>query len=66
MPNTVRLHRFLTTKPERVYRAFIEADALAKSAELTSAAEAKDSSLSLRTPAAARTGGSAPRAAARI
>ena len=30
MPNTVRLHRLLTTKPEKVYRAFIEADALAK------------------------------------
>ncbi|HEY0567641.1 MAG TPA: SRPBCC family protein [Xanthobacteraceae bacterium] len=30
MPNIVRLHRVLTTKPEKVYRAFIEADALAK------------------------------------
>src|SRR5690349_24028325 len=30
MPNTVRLHRVLTTRPEKVYRAFIEADALAK------------------------------------
>jgi len=30
MPSTVRLHRVLTTKPEKVYRAFIEADALAK------------------------------------
>jgi uncharacterized protein YndB with AHSA1/START domain len=30
MPHTVRLHRVLTTKPEKVYRAFIEADALAK------------------------------------
>jgi uncharacterized protein YndB with AHSA1/START domain len=30
MPNTVRLHRVLTAKPEKVYRAFIEADALAK------------------------------------
>jgi len=30
MPNTVRLHRILATKPEKVYRAFIEADALAK------------------------------------
>ena len=30
MPNTVRLHRVLTTTPEKVYRAFIEADALAK------------------------------------
>ncbi len=30
MPNTVRLHRDLATKPEKVYRAFIEADAVAK------------------------------------
>ena len=30
MPNTVRLHRVLTAKPEKVYRAFIEPDALAK------------------------------------
>jgi uncharacterized protein YndB with AHSA1/START domain len=30
MPNTVRLHRVLTTSPEKVYRAFVEADALAK------------------------------------
>ena len=30
MPNTVQLHRVLATKPEKVYRAFIEADALAK------------------------------------
>ena len=30
MPNTVRLHRVLPTKPEKVYRAFIEADAVAK------------------------------------
>src|SRR5579862_9641829 len=30
MPSTVRLHRVLTTKPEKVYRAFIEADAMAK------------------------------------
>ena len=30
MPNTVRLHRVLATKPEKVYRAFIEADAVAK------------------------------------
>ncbi len=28
MPGTVRLHRVLTAKPEKVYRAFIEADAL--------------------------------------
>jgi uncharacterized protein YndB with AHSA1/START domain len=30
MPNTVRLHRVLTTSPEKLYRAFVEADALAK------------------------------------
>jgi uncharacterized protein YndB with AHSA1/START domain len=30
MPNTVRLHRVLTTKPDKVYRAFTEADAMAK------------------------------------
>jgi uncharacterized protein YndB with AHSA1/START domain len=30
MPGTVRLHRVLTAKPEKVYRAFVEADALAK------------------------------------
>ncbi|TKC89340.1 polyketide cyclase [Trinickia terrae] len=28
--NTVRLHRVIRTTPERVYRAFLEADALAK------------------------------------
>jgi uncharacterized protein YndB with AHSA1/START domain len=28
--NTVRLHRVLSAKPEKVYRAFLEADALAK------------------------------------
>ena len=28
--NTVRLHRVLRSKPERVYRAFIDADAMAK------------------------------------
>ena len=28
--NTVRLHRVLAAKPERVYRAFLEADAMAK------------------------------------
>src|SRR5215218_1717902 len=27
---TVRLHRVLRTKPEKVYRAFLEADAMAK------------------------------------
>jgi uncharacterized protein YndB with AHSA1/START domain len=30
MPNTVRLHRVLTTKPEKIYRAFVEADAVAR------------------------------------
>lgn len=30
MPGTVRLHRVFTTKPDKVYRAFIEADGLAK------------------------------------
>src|SRR3954471_19582746 len=28
--NTVRLHRVLKTKPERVYKAFLDADAMAK------------------------------------
>jgi uncharacterized protein YndB with AHSA1/START domain len=28
--NTVRLHRVVRTKPEKLYRAFIEADALAR------------------------------------
>jgi uncharacterized protein YndB with AHSA1/START domain len=30
MPNTVRLHRVLATKADKVYRAFTEADSLAK------------------------------------
>jgi uncharacterized protein YndB with AHSA1/START domain len=30
MPHTVKLHRVLATEPEKVYRAFIEADAMAK------------------------------------
>lgn len=30
MPNTVRLHRVLATTPEKIYRAFLEADAMAK------------------------------------
>jgi uncharacterized protein YndB with AHSA1/START domain len=30
MPNTVHLHRVLATNPGKVYRAFLEADALAK------------------------------------
>jgi uncharacterized protein YndB with AHSA1/START domain len=29
MPNTITLHRVLAAKPEKVYRAFIEADAIA-------------------------------------
>ena len=30
MPHTVRLHRVLTASPEKIYRAFLEADAMAK------------------------------------
>ena len=30
MPNTVRLHRVLATKAEKVYRAFLEPDAMAQ------------------------------------
>ena len=30
MPSTVKLHRVLATKPGKVYRAFTEADAMAK------------------------------------
>jgi uncharacterized protein YndB with AHSA1/START domain len=30
MPSTDRLHRVLAAKPDKVYRAFIEADAIAK------------------------------------
>jgi uncharacterized protein YndB with AHSA1/START domain len=30
MPNTVRLHRVLRATPDRVYRAFLDADAMAK------------------------------------
>jgi uncharacterized protein YndB with AHSA1/START domain len=30
MPNTIRLHRVLKGKPERVYKAFTNADAMAK------------------------------------
>ncbi len=30
MPNTVRLHRVLATSPKKVYRAFLEPDAMAK------------------------------------
>lgn len=29
MPNTISLHRVFTAKPDKVYRAFIEADAVA-------------------------------------
>ena len=30
MPGTVRLHRVLRTKPEKIYRAFLERDAIAR------------------------------------
>src|SRR5690348_9200206 len=30
MPNSVHLHRVLATSPDKVYRAFLEADAIAK------------------------------------
>ena len=30
MPNTVRFHRVLRTSPEKVFRSFIDADAMAK------------------------------------
>ena len=30
MPSTIRLHRVLTTTPDKLYRAFLEPDALAK------------------------------------
>jgi uncharacterized protein YndB with AHSA1/START domain len=30
MPSTIRLHRVLRAPPERVYRAFLDADAMAK------------------------------------
>src|SRR5574341_947168 len=29
-PNTIRLHRVLRTPPERIYRAFLDADAMVK------------------------------------
>ena len=29
MPNILRLHRVIATKPKKVYRAFLEADAVA-------------------------------------
>jgi uncharacterized protein YndB with AHSA1/START domain len=30
MPNTVRLHRVIATRPDKIYRAFTEPDAMAK------------------------------------
>jgi uncharacterized protein YndB with AHSA1/START domain len=30
MPSTIHLHRVLTTTPQKIYRAFLEADAIAK------------------------------------
>ena len=30
MPNTIKLHRVLRAKPEKVYKAFLDADALVK------------------------------------
>lgn len=30
MPSTIRLHRVLSTTPDRLYRAFLDADAMAK------------------------------------
>jgi uncharacterized protein YndB with AHSA1/START domain len=30
MPNTIRLHRVLRAPPQRIYRAFLDADAMAK------------------------------------
>ena len=30
MPSTIKLHRVIPTSPEKIYRAFLEADALAK------------------------------------
>ena len=30
MPNTIRLHRVLRATPERIYRAFLDGDAMAK------------------------------------
>jgi uncharacterized protein YndB with AHSA1/START domain len=30
MPNTIRLHRVLRASPQKVYRAFVDADAMAK------------------------------------
>jgi len=30
MPNTIRLHRVLSTSPEKVYKAFLDSDAMAR------------------------------------
>ena len=30
MPNTIRLHRVIRTSPEKIYRAFLDPDAMAK------------------------------------
>ncbi|RFC66739.1 MULTISPECIES: SRPBCC family protein [Mesorhizobium] len=30
MPSTIKLHRVMATRPEKIYRAFLESDALAK------------------------------------
>lgn len=30
MPNTIQFHRVLRTSPEKVYRAFLDADAMTK------------------------------------
>ena len=30
MPNTIRLHRVIATSPEKIYRAFLEPDAMVK------------------------------------
>jgi uncharacterized protein YndB with AHSA1/START domain len=30
MPSTIRLHRVLRAQPERIYRAFLDPDAMAK------------------------------------
>jgi hypothetical protein len=37
MPNTIRLHRVMATKPEKIYRAFLEADAMAKTIDSAAA-----------------------------
>jgi len=30
MPNTIKIHRVLRAEPEKVYRAFLDPDAMAK------------------------------------